>query len=76
MTSFSRQKCQNLKNKKRRILEKGEFFFDAKFQNNWIKTQEVIQTRHFREYTCPMHNVSSMILQIEMFWILAVMIWI
>ena len=69
VTSFSRQKCQNLKNKKHRILENGEFFFGAKFQNNWIKSQEIIQTRHFRGHTCPMCNV-------EMVWTIAVMIWI
>ena len=29
VTSFSRQKCKNLKNKKHKILENDEFFFGA-----------------------------------------------
>ena len=32
VTSFSRQKCQNLKNKKHTILGNGEFYIDANFQ--------------------------------------------
>ena len=32
MTSFSRQKCQNLKNKKHRILENDKFFLVPSFR--------------------------------------------
>ena len=53
VTSFSRKKCQNLKNKKHRIIENDEFFIGTLFQNNWIKTEEVIHTLHYWLFLCP-----------------------
>ena len=41
VTSFSRQKCQNPKNKKHAILGNGEFYIDANFKVNCVKTKEV-----------------------------------
>ena len=39
VTSFSRQKCQNLKNKKHTILGNGEFYIVGNFQVNCVKTK-------------------------------------
>ena len=40
LTSFSGQKCQNLKNKKPRFFWNSEFYIVAKFQGNCIKTKK------------------------------------
>ena len=51
VTKFSLRK--NRKNKKHRILENDEIYVAAEFDDNWLKTQEVICLMHLLAWSVP-----------------------